>query len=121
MIRLRSTFCSKRRPCRLVLVTFAGMLVVFTACSVGPNYVRPTAAVPESYKEMEGWKVAQPKDHLIRGAWWKIFNDPRLNELEEQVDISNQNVAAAEAVFRQARALVWAARAAYFPTATVGL
>jgi len=70
---------------------------------------------------LEGWKVAQPRDHLIREAWWKIFNDPQLNELEEQVNISNQSVAAAEAQFRQARTLVWAARAAYFPTATIGL
>jgi len=117
MIHLKLGFCSKTQS----LITLAGVIVLLTACSVGPNYVRPTAPVPDSYKEMEEWKVAQPKDHLIRGAWWGVFNDPRLNELEEQVDISNQNVAAAEAQFRQARALVWAARAAYFPTATVGL
>ena len=103
-----------------MLVALAGVLMVFTACTVGPNYVKLPAQVPESYKELEGWKVAQPKDHLIREAWWKIFNDPQLNELEEQVNISNQNVAVAEAQFRQARALVWAARAAYFPTVTVG-
>ncbi len=123
MIQLKSIFSSWIRACRVIRTTLAGvlMLFIFTACSVGPNYVKPPSQVPESYKELEGWKVAQPKDHLIRGAWWEVFNDPRLNELEEQVDISNQNVAAAEAQFRQARALVWAARAAYFPTATVGL
>jgi NodT family efflux transporter outer membrane factor (OMF) lipoprotein len=109
-----------RGPCRLILVALAWALTVFTGCTVGPNYVRPPAQVPESYKELEGWKVAQPRDHLIRGAWWEIFNDPQLNELEEQVNISNQNVAVAEAQFRQARALAWAARAAYFPTVTVG-
>ncbi len=106
-----------------MLITLAGVLTlfIFTACAVGPDYVKPPTQVPVSYKELEGWKVAQPKDHLIREAWWKIFNDPQLNELEEQVNISNQNVAAAEAQFRQARTLVWAARSAYFPTATIGL
>jgi NodT family efflux transporter outer membrane factor (OMF) lipoprotein len=104
-----------------MLVTLAGVVALFTACSVGPDYIKPTAQVPESYKELGGWKVAQPRDHLVRGAWWEMFNDSRLNELEEQVNISNQNVALAEAQFRQARALVWAARAAYFPTATIGL
>jgi NodT family efflux transporter outer membrane factor (OMF) lipoprotein len=69
---------------------------------------------------MEGWKVAQPKDHLVRGAWWEIFNDPQLNSLEEQANISNQSLKVAEAQFRQARALVQVARAAYFPTVTVG-
>jgi NodT family efflux transporter outer membrane factor (OMF) lipoprotein len=97
-----------------------GVLTLFTGCAVGPDYVRPAAEVPASYKEIEGWKVAQPKDHLIRGAWWEVFNDPYLNGLEEQGNISNQNVAAAEAQFRQARALVQVARAGYFPTVTVG-
>lgn len=103
-----------------MLSALAGMLALLAACTVGPNYVRPTAEVPAAYKEMEGWKVAEPKDHLVHGAWWEIFNDPELNGLEEQVNISNQNVAIAEAQFRQARALVQVARAGYFPTATIG-
>jgi NodT family efflux transporter outer membrane factor (OMF) lipoprotein len=118
MIRLRVAFRVRIEPGRLALIGL--MLALMTGCTVGPNYVRPPAQVPASYKELEGWKVAQPKDHLIRGAWWKIFNDPQLNELEEQVNISNQNVAAAEAQFRQARALVQVARSGYFPTVTVG-
>ena len=81
---------------------------------------RPPTAAPEAYKENAGWKVAQPRDELPRGAWWEIYNDPQLNALEEQVDISNQNIAAAEANFRQALALIRVARAAYFPTVTGG-
>jgi NodT family efflux transporter outer membrane factor (OMF) lipoprotein len=95
-------------------------LGVLAACAVGPDYVKPDAPVGTQYKEMEGWKVAEPKDHLVRGKWWEIFNDPQLNALAEQVNISNQNIAAAEGQFRQARALVRVARAAYFPTVTIG-
>ena len=51
----------------------------------------------------------------VRGKWWEVFNDPALNKLEEQVGISNQNVLAAEAQFRQAEALVRVARSAYYP------
>jgi NodT family efflux transporter outer membrane factor (OMF) lipoprotein len=93
-----------------------------SSCSVGPDYVRPTATadMPASYKEMEGWKVAQPRDGVIREAWWETYNDPQLNMLEKQVVVSNQNVAVAEAQFRQARALVQASRAGYFPTITLG-
>jgi NodT family efflux transporter outer membrane factor (OMF) lipoprotein len=69
---------------------------------------------------MVGWKLAQPRDHLNREAWWEIFNDPQLNALEEQANIANQSVIVAEAQFRQARALVRVARAGYFPTATIG-
>ena len=101
----------------LATVSAAGWL---TGCTVGPNYVKPTVEVPAAYKENAGWQVAQPQDATLRGNWWEMFNDPQLNALAEQVEVSNQNVAVAEAQFRQARALVQQARAAYFPTVTVG-
>ena len=100
-------------------------------CMVGPKYhapsaVTPPAQTPAAYKELtpadyqntEGWKVAQPKDDALRGKWWEIFNDPQLNALEERVNISNQNIAAAAASFFAARALVKEARSQLFPTAT---
>ena len=96
------------------------MLVFIVSCTVGPNYVKPTVEVPAAYKENAAWQVAHPQDATLRGNWWEMFNDPQLNAFEEQVDISNQNVALAEAQYRQARALVQQARAAYFPTVTIG-
>ena len=92
----------------------------------GPKYQRPTAPVPPAYKELppdnspeaQAWKQAQPSDGAIRGKWWEIYNDPQLNALEEQVNISNQNVLAAEAQFRQARDAVRIVRAGLFPTVT---
>jgi NodT family efflux transporter outer membrane factor (OMF) lipoprotein len=103
------------------VVATAGLLIFFTGCTVGPDYVRPPTAAPEAYKENAGWKVAQPRDALPRSKWWEMYQDPQLNALEEQVDISNQNIAAAEANFRQAVALIRVARAAYFPTVTGGV
>lgn len=89
---------------------------------VGPKYQRPPAAAPAAFKEPppEGWKEAQPSDGVIRGKWWEIYNDPDLNALEEQVSISNQNVLAAEASFREARDTIRIARAALFPTVSAG-
>src|SRR6266545_8073803 len=101
--------------------TFGAMLVFVSACTVGPNYSRPPVGTPAGYREAGAAKSARSIDDIIGATWWKIFGDPELNALEEQVDISNQNIAQAEARFRQARALVQAARAAYFPTVTVGL
>jgi NodT family efflux transporter outer membrane factor (OMF) lipoprotein len=74
---------------------------------------------PDQLKDTDGWKVAQPKDDALRGKWWKIFNDPELNDLEEKVNISNQNIAAAAASFVAARAMVREARSQLFPTVTV--
>ena len=118
--RLRKVLGAGREPGRITLAVVAGVFLLFTGCTVGPDYVRPKTAAPDAYKENAGWKVAQPRDELPRGKWWEIYNDPQLNALEEQVDISNQNIAAAEANFRQALALIRVARAAYFPTVTGG-
>lgn len=104
-----------------LLVSLAGLLLGSTACMVGPNYKRPAAPQTPAYKEPlpEGWKEAQPNDGAIRGKWWEIYNDPQLNALEEQVSISNQNVLAAEAQFRAARAAVRVALAGLYPTVGV--
>jgi NodT family efflux transporter outer membrane factor (OMF) lipoprotein len=120
MICAKAGYLKWIEPRSLATAAFAGMLVIFTACAVGPDYVRPKAEVPAAYKEAAEWKVAEPQEAAVRGAWWKIFQDPQLDALEEQVNISNQNVAIAEAQFRQARAVVQAARAGYFPTAGIG-
>jgi NodT family efflux transporter outer membrane factor (OMF) lipoprotein len=97
-----------------------------SGCMVGPKYVKPTAPMapgfkeqpPESFKESDGWKTAQPSDQALRGNWWEIFGDPQLNALEEEVTVSNQNLKVAEARFRQARAMIRFNRSAEFPTIT---
>jgi NodT family efflux transporter outer membrane factor (OMF) lipoprotein len=86
------------------------------ACAVGPDYHRPQFDTAAGYKESGDWQPSEPKDTLSRGPWWKIFNDDELDRLEAQIDISNQNVKAAEAAFEQARALVSQARAGFWPT-----
>ena len=101
-------------------LTLAAILMLFSACTVGRDYVKPTVEIPPTFKEEEGWKVAQPKDAALSEQWWQLFDDPTLNELEGQVVISNQNIALAEAQFRQARALTDASKAAHYPTVTVG-
>jgi len=91
----------------------------FSGCMVGPDYTLPSSPDPGStYKGMGDWKQSQPKDAVIRGKWWEIYHDPELNKLEEQVNISNQNILQAEALFREAAATVKVSRAGLFPTLT---
>jgi NodT family efflux transporter outer membrane factor (OMF) lipoprotein len=92
-------------------------MLFLAGCTVGPNYKRPAAEVPPSYKEVGDWKPAQPNDQNIGGNWWEIFQDPQLNALEAQVDVSNQNLKAAQ--YTQARAALRYQRADYFPSLTV--
>lgn len=110
-------------PRRAAVGLLAGALFALSACrEVGPNYRRPPAPVPQAFKEKipDGWREAQPNDAQLKGRWWEVYNDPQLNALEEQVSISNQNVLAAEAQYRAARAAVQIARSALFPTVTAG-
>ena len=99
-------------------------LLTLCGCSVGPKYQTPTVQTPTAYKEPtaqnaytpEPWQIAQPSDTALPGKWWEMFGDADLNALEEKINVSNQNVAASEASFLAARALVKQARAQYFPT-----
>jgi NodT family efflux transporter outer membrane factor (OMF) lipoprotein len=91
--------------------------MLLTGCSVGPRYARPSAPTPSIYKELPpDWKTAQPVDFAGKGNWWEVFQDPYLNSLEEQINVSNQNLKSAEASFVQARDLVRINRSAYYPT-----
>jgi NodT family efflux transporter outer membrane factor (OMF) lipoprotein len=94
------------------------LLAILGGCAVGPDYVRPVAETPAAFREMAGWKTAEPRDHELRGNWWQVFGDPLLDQLQQQVDVSNQNLAAAEARFRQAGALVRQSNAGFFPVLT---
>jgi len=94
----------------------AGASALAASCAVGPDYHRPQFDTAAGYKESGDWKPSEPNDVLSRGPWWKIFNDAVLDDLEAQIDISNQNVKAAAAAFEQSRALVSQARAGFWPT-----
>lgn len=89
-------------------------------CTVGPNYRTPVAETPPAYKEAENWKPAQPNDQNLGGNWWTIFQDPQLDTLELQVNVSNQNLKAAETQYQEARAALRYDRADYYPTVTAG-
>jgi NodT family efflux transporter outer membrane factor (OMF) lipoprotein len=110
----------KPRGIRWLVVLPAIAVLQICGCTVGPTYRRPTAEVPTAYKELGNWKQAQPNDQNLGGNWWEMFQDPQLNALELQVNVSNQNLKAAEAQYTQARALLRYNRAAYFPTISAG-
>jgi NodT family efflux transporter outer membrane factor (OMF) lipoprotein len=87
------------------------------ACSLAPHYQRPaTAPAPAIYKELDGWKIAEPSDTRPKGRWWAIYHDPTLDELEARTADANQSLKAAYARLQEAQAQTRIARAAYFPS-----
>jgi NodT family efflux transporter outer membrane factor (OMF) lipoprotein len=110
---------------RVLLVPSIAALTL-GGCMVGPRYHRPDATPqppPPAYKESPTqvqdpgpWKVAEPKDAMLRGKWWEIYNDPELNSLEDQLNINNQNIKQLFENLMAARALVAQARSQLYPT-----
>ncbi|MBV8072425.1 MAG: efflux transporter outer membrane subunit [Acidobacteriaceae bacterium] len=114
---------TKKKRWVAIAAALSALLMLF-ACNPAPKYSKappspvPTAfkeSAPEQFKEGVGWRVARPGDDKIRPKWWEMYNDPQLNALEEQVQVSNQTVAQAAANFRASRALVVSARSQLFP------
>ncbi|WP_420998397.1 efflux transporter outer membrane subunit [Cupriavidus sp. 30B13] len=108
-------------------------LLVLAGCSLAPAYDKP--AVPTAgFKEASAdwtqtqikpaeagtWQPAKPSEEVARGEWWTVFGDDRLNALEQQALEANQDLAAAAARLKEARALNQAARAGLFPSLDAG-
>jgi NodT family efflux transporter outer membrane factor (OMF) lipoprotein len=104
-----------------VLTAFLASITL-CGCTVGPRYAKPSAPAPPEYKELpQNWKAAQPSDQIAKGKWWELFQDSQLNTLEDQINVSNQTLKAAQAQFEQARAIVRFNRADLYPTVTAGV
>jgi NodT family efflux transporter outer membrane factor (OMF) lipoprotein len=107
---------------RFLLTCVGAAMLVLSSCMVGPKYVKPEAPQAPTFKETtdwkegDGWKIAKPEDTLVRDKWWELYGDTKLNELEEQIEPSNQTLKIAEANFRQARTAIRFNRAAEAPT-----
>jgi NodT family efflux transporter outer membrane factor (OMF) lipoprotein len=90
--------------------------LLLAACAVGPNYHRPPAQTPERFKEGDGWKPAEPRQPASGTHWWTVYEDPVLDGLEQQIEVSNQTLKQSEAAWREAVAIANAAGAQLFPT-----
>jgi NodT family efflux transporter outer membrane factor (OMF) lipoprotein len=119
----------KKSKSIVIAPSVLALVALLSGCQVGPRYTPPVpaAVTAPNYKEatvnfhdQEGWKVASPQDAMIRGKWWEIFNEPELNDLEEQLVVNNQSIKASFENLMSARAVIAEARSQYWPTITVG-
>jgi NodT family efflux transporter outer membrane factor (OMF) lipoprotein len=106
----------RHRPGARLLISAAIAVLAAAGCAIGPNYHRPSAPVPQRFKEADGWKPAEPREAASGSSWWSVYDDAKLDELERQIDVSNQTLLQSEASWREAVALVTQARSALFPT-----
>ena len=112
------------RPSQAAARLALGSALLVGGCKVGPNYRAPQMPVPPAYSgngQNGQWTAAQPADAKDRGAWWQVYNDAELNDLEQRCANANQDIAAALHAYEQAHALVRVDRASLFPTVSVGV
>jgi NodT family efflux transporter outer membrane factor (OMF) lipoprotein len=114
---------------RLQGLAASACVLLLGGCTVGPNYHRPSApgapdwkenAVPPPNPPNGTWKQTEPSDGALRGPWWEMYGDPKLNELEGKIAVSNQTLRAAMEEYLQAREQVAIARSRYYPTLSAG-
>jgi len=93
----------------------AGAMLFVSGCMLGPNYQRPEQPLPEQFTEIEGWKHAEPAELADKGPWWQLYQDELLTGMLHTLDASNQNLAAAEAAWREAQAALGSTRSELYP------
>jgi len=97
--------------------------LAIAGCKVGPNYKAPAMPAPPAYSEdghNGAWTSAKPADAADRGAWWTIYGDAELNDLEQRCATANQSIAAALHAYDQAHDLVRQTKSSLYPTVSLG-
>jgi len=100
----------------IVTIALVGLL---TACTVGPRYHRAQAPSAPTWKTQSPWETAAPKDNLPKGAWWTIYHEDQLNDLEQQLLKANQSLAGASSRLQEARAYARVQSAGFFPQTAI--
>jgi NodT family efflux transporter outer membrane factor (OMF) lipoprotein len=126
--KMKYLIFEKKRRRRVFFLGHFATVVVLTGCTVGPKYRTPSVPMSDSFKEATPadyatagtWRLGHPADAAPRGEWWRMFGDTKLDRLEQDLTVSNQNLKVEEARFREARAMIRYQRASEFPTISTG-
>ncbi|MEP7043944.1 MAG: efflux transporter outer membrane subunit [Dokdonella sp.] len=103
-----------RRKADLALA--ATLMLALAGCSFAPTLKVPDVAVAQSYKEEAPWTQAQPADRIKRDAWWTLYGDAGLNDLQTRLVANSPDLAAALARYQQSQAISDQLHSGLFPT-----
>lgn len=95
-----------------ITVVLAALL--FTGCTVGPNYHRPAIQTPTAFRAPAQTTTQDPAS-LADLKWWEIFKDEKLQELERTALVQNYDLRDAVARVEAARANLGITRSNQFP------
>ena len=119
---LRTMLLNTSSP-RLRGPTLLAVALALSACSSVPKYQKPALDMPVRFKEAEDFSrtfaAANPAAADVPDAWWTLFNDPVLNDLQARLPQGNPSLQASAAAVALAQAAVASSRAGLFPTANL--
>jgi len=97
-------------------LTLSGFALL-TGCSFAPTYSVPPVSEsgPDKWRD-DPWIEAKPSDAADKGAWWKLFNDAYLDQLEETLEKRSPSLAVALARYDQATAYLKQAESQELPS-----
>ena len=102
----------------------ASLALVLSACAATPPEPSLKPQMPARYAQaQDGWQPVQTSlsSVVIAKDWWRIFHDPVLDQLEDQVAVHNQSLAAQLAAYDQSRAIMSQTQAGFYPTVSSGV
>ena len=89
---------------------------VLAGCQLAPSYDPPHLILPDSYQGSAPFRQANPDAALsLQVEWWTLFEDPLLNDYEEQLKRANPTLQAAAETYMQARDLAAVAQSGLYP------
>ncbi len=98
------------------------LLLLLSACTVGPNYQRPKTNAPGQYRGApSAVPVAASSESLGDAKWWKVFQDEQLQALIRTALEQNYDVHIAAERVLAAQAEIRIARSNQYPSAGVGV
>lgn len=93
-------------------VLFLILIGCLTGCAIGPRYHEPVMELPQTYRS---YATLEQGETMINLPWWKVFNDPKLQELIRETLLNNYDLRTAAARVDEARAMVGVTRAQILP------
>ena len=108
------------RPIRLLRPVAVAALIptVLSACAVGPTYETPST-LPAAAGPFVAAQTGPFSAGEVRPDWWRIYEDPQLDQLVTEALEANRDIALAAANLAQVRAALGEARAGLTPSTTL--
>ena len=96
-------------------LTACAVAVSLAGCALGPTYKRPSTALPGGYDSAAQMAPDGTSTAGVRNDWWKLYQDPLLDQLVDAALTNNPNVLLVIARVDEARAALRETNASFFP------